>query len=85
MSFRSLTHYFLYLTQSDSEPEPQAPEKGGWERNMERAGDERRLQRIGERLQDLDLDNELLTDAGHRRLEAVKLLLHQARVACWKR
>ena len=55
MSFRSLPHYFIHLTHADldpeSEPEAQAQAQAhSWESNMLRAGDERRLQAIGQRI-----------------------------------
>ena len=81
MSFRSLTHYFIHQALAGFDAEPEAH---SWESNMLRAGDERRLQAIGQRIQDLDLQTDLLTEAGHQRLEEVKALLHQARLACWK-
>ena len=90
MSFRNLTHYFMrqvmagweiHPAMADQGPEPDAH---GWESNMLRAGDERRLQAIGRQIEEIELDRELLTQAGVDRLEEVNALLHQARVACWK-
>ena len=92
MSFRSLTHYFvhqalagweIHQATTDEEKDPQ-PDAHSWESNTLRAGDERRLQAIGHQIEQIELDSELLTQAGAERLDEVNALLHQARVACWK-
>ena len=95
MSFRNLTHYFIHQALAGwdiyqaivTDEEPEAKLKAdahSWESNMLRAGDERRLQAIGHQIEQIELDSELLTQAGAERLEEVNVLLHQARVACWK-
>ena len=83
MSFRSLTHYFVRqaLAGWDEKPEPDAQ---SGESTLLRSGDERRLQAIGRQIEEIQLDSELLTEAGHDRLQEVNALLHLARVACWK-
>ena len=81
MSFRDLTHYVIHLAQAGLNPEPEVHSR---ESNMLRAGDERRLQAIGHQIEQIELDSELLTQAGAERLDEVNALLHQARVACWK-
>ena len=91
MSFRNLTHYFIHQALAGwdiyqaivTDEEPEAKPKA-WESNMLRAGDERRLQAIGRQIEQIELDSELLTQAGAERLDEVNALLHQARVACWK-
>jgi hypothetical protein len=89
MSFRSLTHYFVHraLAGWDEKPEPEPepePDAQSWESTLLRSGDERRLQGIGRQIEEIELDSELLTEAGHVRLQEVNALLHLARVACWK-
>jgi hypothetical protein len=85
MSFRSLTHYFLHMALAgEHDDAPSEPEPSAWENNIERAGDERRLQAIGHQIQSLDVEPELMTLLGRERLRDVQTLLNEARVACWK-
>jgi hypothetical protein len=85
MSFRSLTHYFIHMALAGEETDaPAHPEPSAWEKNMERAGDERRLQAIGHQIENLDIEPELMTLRAAERLREVQALLHEARVACWK-
>jgi hypothetical protein len=84
MSFRSLTHYFVHqaLASWEEKPEPEVDAQS-WDSNMLKQGDERRLQAIGRQIEGIELSSELLTEAGHDRLQEINALLHQARVACW--
>ena len=89
MSFRSLTHYFIHqaLGGFDADPDfdPDAPEKTGWEKNMERGSDLNKLHRLAHAITELEPDSiELHSEAGQERLEQIIDLLEQAKRACWQ-
>ena len=49
MSFRSLTHYFVYMALAGQYGDaPEHPEPSAWEKNMQRSSDQNKLLRIGE-------------------------------------
>ena len=86
MSFRSLTHYFIHQAlggfEADPHLDPEAPEKTGWEKNMERGSDLNPLHRLGNAITELEPDRiELKSEAGQ---EQIIDLLEQAKRACWQ-